>query len=70
MYRLQDLRFTFNPRRNEDILQAFGVKLAKERENIGRHQQLVEFVFDGGLDVKIMRISIKVVILLVPRLYR
>ena len=70
MYRLQDLRFTFNPRRNEDILQAFGVNLAKERRNIGRYQQLVEFVFDGGLDVKIMRISIKVVILLAPRLDR
>ena len=53
MYRWQDLRFTFNPRRNEDILQAFGVKLAKERRNIGRRQQLVEFVFNGGLDVKI-----------------
>ena len=70
MYGWQDLRFIFNPRRNEDILQAFGVKLAKERKNIGRHQQLVEFVFDGGLDVKIMRISIKVVILLAPRLDR
>ena len=70
MYGWQDLRFTFNPRRNEDILRAFGVKLAKERRNIGRRQQLVEFVFNGGLDVKIMRISIKVVIFLVQRLYR
>ena len=70
MYGWQDLRFTFNPRRNEDILQAFGVKLAKERRNIARRQQLVEFVFNGGLDVKIMRISIKVVIFLVQRLYR
>ena len=70
MYGWQDLRFTFNPGRNEDILQACGVKPAKERRNIGRYQQLVEFVFDGGLDVKIMRISIKVVILLAPRLDR
>ena len=70
LYGWQDLGFTFNSRRNKDILQAFGVKQAKERRNIGRRQQLVEFVFDGGLDVKIMRISIKVVILLAPQLYR
>ena len=72
LYRWQDLRFTFNPRRNQNILlRAWtGVRLAKDRKNKGRRQQLVEFVFDGRLDVRIMRISIKVVILLAPRLYR
>ena len=72
LYRWQDLRFTFNPRGNQNILMRAwtGVRLAKERRNNGRRQQLVELVFDGGLDVKIMRISIKVVILLAPRLHR